>query len=262
MGRDEHISKEAVTLNFFNKEHQFHVLPDDFPLPEERIIGLKFFTKYDRYAITPKFLVLDKIKLPLHEDGNFIPAKTSLVFQISVNDENQDVLIIDQESIPDGIYRIDNSILKVPFQNHSSRPVEVTDKVNLRSQLPNKNREFSLQETEKLLKKGIIRESQFPFNSPLWVVPKKGNKLRMVIDYRKINQDTDQDAYPLPIIDDILDQLGKAKFFSAFDLSAGFLQIPMKEEDKRYTAFSTSQGHFEYNRMPFGLKNALLLSKG
>ena len=77
----------------------------------------------------------------------------------------------------------------------------------------------------------------------------------MVIDYRKINEDTDQDAYPLPVIDDILDQLGKAKFFSAFDLSAGFHQIPMKESDKKYTAFSTSQGHFEYNRMPFGLKN-------
>ena len=78
----------------------------------------------------------------------------------------------------------------------------------------------------------------------------------MVIDYWKINEDTDQDAYPLPVIDNILDQLGRAKFFSAFDLSAGLHQIPMKESVKKYTAFSTSQGHFEYNRMPFGLKNA------
>ena len=78
----------------------------------------------------------------------------------------------------------------------------------------------------------------------------------MVIDYRKINEDTDQDAYPLPMIDYILDHLGKAKYFSAFDLSAGFHQIPMKEDDKKYTAFSTTQGHFEYNRMPFGLRNA------
>ena len=78
----------------------------------------------------------------------------------------------------------------------------------------------------------------------------------MVIDYWKINEDTDQNAYLLPAIDDILDQLGRAKFFLAFDLSAGFHQIPMKESDKKYTAFSTSQGHFEYNRMPFGLKNA------
>ena len=77
----------------------------------------------------------------------------------------------------------------------------------------------------------------------------------MVVHYRKINEDTDQDAYPLQIVDDILDQLGNAKFFSAFDLFAGFHQIPMREKDKKYAAFPTSQGHFEYNRMPFGLKN-------
>ena len=78
----------------------------------------------------------------------------------------------------------------------------------------------------------------------------------MVTDYRKINEDTDEDAYPLPIIDDILDQLSRAKFLSAFDLVAGFHKIVMKESDMKYTAFSTSHGHFEYNRMPVGLKNA------
>ena len=85
---------------------------------------------------------------------------------------------------------------------------------------------------------------------------KKGGKLRMVINYQQINKDTDQDAYPLPIIDDILDQLGRAKFFSVFDLSAGFHQISIKEKCKKYTAFCTSQRHFEYNRMPFDLENA------
>ena len=107
-----------------------------------------------------------------------------------------------------------------------------------------------------MITEGIIRHTESQFISLPWTVPKKGNKLRMVIDYRQINKDTDQDAYPLPMIDDILDQLGKAEFFSAFDLSTGFHQIPMKEESKKYTAFSTQQGHFEYNRMPFGLVNA------
>ena len=82
------------------------------------------------------------------------------------------------------------------------------------------------------MNKEIIRESQTPFNTSLWIVPKKGNKLRMVIDYGKINEDTDQDAYPLPVMDDILDHSGKAKLFSAFDLSADFHQIPMTERDK------------------------------
>ena len=105
-----------------------------------------------------------------------------------------------------------------------------------------------MDESNKLFKIGIIRESQSPYNSPLWIVPKNGNKLRMVVDCRKINEDTDQVAYPLLIIDDILNQLGNAKFFSAFDLSAESHQFPMREQDKKYTAFSTSQGHFDYNR--------------
>ena len=112
-----------------------------------------------------------------------------------------------------------------------------------------------------MLDKGIIEPSDSPYNSPVWVVPKKTDasgkqKWRIVIDFRKLNELTDQDAYPLPDIDDILSQLGNAKFFSALDLSSGFHQIPMNPESKKYTAFSTPQGHYHYNRMPFGLKNA------
>ena len=75
-------------------------------------------------------------------------------------------------------------------------------------------------------------------------------------DLRKLNEQTDQVAYPLPNSDEILDHLGKATFFSALDLSSGFHQIPMEQNSKKYTAFSTPQGHFHYNRMTFGLKNA------
>ena len=77
-----------------------------------------------------------------------------------------------------------------------------------------------------------------------------------MIDFRKVNEITDHDAYPLPMIEDILEHLGNAKFFYAFDLRAGFHHIPMEEESKRFTAFSTPEGHFEFERMPFGLKNA------
>ena len=62
MGRDELTSTETAKLSFFNKEHVFHIIPNDFPLPDDGIIGLKFFSKYDRYTITPNFLVLDKKK--------------------------------------------------------------------------------------------------------------------------------------------------------------------------------------------------------
>ena len=81
-------------------------------------------------------------------------------------------------------------------------------------------------------------------------------KWRMVIDYRALNEKTISDAYPLPNITDILDQLGGAKYFSTLDLASGFHQIPMDPEPKPKTAFSTSFGHYEYKIMSFGLKNA------
>lgn len=116
-------------------------------------------------------------------------------------------------------------------------------------------------QVSELLRNDIIEHSNSPYNSPLWIVPKKsdsaGNKRwRMVIDYRLLNEKTIGDAYPLPNITDILDQLGSAKYFSVLDLASGFHQIPMAPEDAPKTAFSTPYGHYQFKRMPFGLKNA------
>ena len=106
-----------------------------------------------------------------------------------------------------------------------------------------------------------MQASESPYNSPLWVVPKKpdsqGNKRwRMVIDYRQLNEKTVGDAYPLPNITDILDQLGGSKYFSTLDVASGFHQILMDPASRPKTAFSTSYAHLEFLRMPFGLKNA------
>ena len=108
---------------------------------------------------------------------------------------------------------------------------------------------------------GIIAPSSSPHNSPLYIVPKKeveeGNKRwRVVADFRIVNAKTIDDRFPLPRITDILDRLGGAKHFSVFDLANGFHQIPMAPEDRAKTAFITPDGHYEYLRMPFGLKNA------
>uniref|UniRef100_A0ABD2WQT3 RNA-directed DNA polymerase n=1 Tax=Trichogramma kaykai TaxID=54128 RepID=A0ABD2WQT3_9HYME len=116
-------------------------------------------------------------------------------------------------------------------------------------------------DVEKRLKEGIIEPSSSPMNSPVWIVPKKPGpdgspKWRVVIDFRELNKKTVGDAYPLPNIADIMDQLGGASYFSTFDLASGFHQIPMKPEDKWKTAFSTLNGHYQYCRMPMGLKNA------
>ena len=118
-----------------------------------------------------------------------------------------------------------------------------------------------LNQTNELIKTNFIEESDSPYNSPIWIVPKKpdaqGNKRwRMVIDFRQLNKKTISDAYPLPNITHILDQLGGAQYFSTLDLAMGFHQVPMHPNSKSKTAFSTPYGHFQFKRMPFGLKNA------
>lgn len=108
---------------------------------------------------------------------------------------------------------------------------------------------------------GIIRKSQSRYSSPLIVVPKKRDnsgkqKYRIVIDYRKLNEKTIDDKYPLPNINSILDKLGKAQYFTTIDLAKGYHQIMVREQDKEKTAFVTPNGLYEFIRMPFGLKNA------
>lgn len=121
---------------------------------------------------------------------------------------------------------------------------------------------FVNSEVEKLLQKGIISPSRSPYNSPVWVVPKKGQnpdgkpKQRMVIDYRKLNKKTIFDRYPIPETNMILSNLGNARYFSTIDLESGYHQIRIKESDKEKTAFSINGAKYEFNRMPFGLKNA------
>lgn len=116
-------------------------------------------------------------------------------------------------------------------------------------------------QVDQMLSQGIIEPSDSPWSAPIWVVPKKldssgQRKWRVVIDYRQLNDITIGDTYPIPQINEILDQLGSSKYFSTLDLASGFHQIPMEEEDKAKTAFSVPEGHYQFTRMPFGLKNA------
>jgi Reverse transcriptase (RNA-dependent DNA polymerase) len=107
-----------------------------------------------------------------------------------------------------------------------------------------------------MLEKGLIRESASPWASPIVLVPKKNGKQRICIDYRKLNQVTEKDVYPLPVIDDILESFKGAKWFSSLDLASGYWQVAVKEEDRKKTAFITKSGLYEFNVMPFELCNA------
>ena len=109
---------------------------------------------------------------------------------------------------------------------------------------------------QQLLDSQVIRESSSPYSSPIVLVTKKDGSLRLCVDYRQLNAKTRRDAYPLPRIEESLDALSGAKWFSTLDLASGYNQVPMVERDIPKTAFCTPFGLFEFNRMAFGLCNA------
>lgn len=110
---------------------------------------------------------------------------------------------------------------------------------------------------EQQLEKGWIRHSTSKFAAPIVVVMKPDKPIRICQDYREINMNTDLDPFPMPIIDDIIVNLGGCNFFTKIDLKDAFRQIGLTEETRNFTAFVTGTGfHVEHNRLPFGWKNS------
>jgi deoxyuridine 5'-triphosphate nucleotidohydrolase len=117
-------------------------------------------------------------------------------------------------------------------------------------------RKIIQKEIQDMLEKGVIRESNSPWTSPIVLVTKKDGAIRFCVDYRKLNKITRPDRHPLPCINDLLNSFGGATCFSTLDLASGYWQVEMDPRDREKTAFIVEDGVYEFNVMPFGLTNA------
>lgn len=111
-------------------------------------------------------------------------------------------------------------------------------------------------QVKEMLRDDVIQPSRSPWAAPVVLVKKKDGTLRFCVDYRRLNKVTKKDVYPLPRIDDALDRLCSAKYFSSMDLKSGYWQIEVDERDREKTAFITPDGLYEFKAMPFGLCSA------
>uniref|UniRef100_A0A8C1WPE3 ribonuclease H n=1 Tax=Cyprinus carpio TaxID=7962 RepID=A0A8C1WPE3_CYPCA len=122
--------------------------------------------------------------------------------------------------------------------------------------IPEARRHAVEREVREMLKLRIIEPSRSPWSSPIVMVPKPDGTLRFCNNFRRLNEVSEFDGYPMPLVDELLERLGRAWFISTLDLTKGYWQVPLTEAAKPKPAFSTPSGHWQYRVLPFGLHGA------
>lgn len=166
----------------------------------------------------------------------------------------------EREEIKNLVYSFENLFPDVPNRTTAAcHDVDVSDAKPIK-QHPYRVNPLKLEVMRKeikcMLNNDIIEPSTSEWSSPCLLVPKPDKSFRFVTDFRKVNNVTKSDSYPIPRIDDCIDRIGNAKYVSKFDLLKGYWQVPLTQRAREVSAFATPDGLYQYKVMPFGMKNA------
>jgi hypothetical protein len=157
----------------------------------------------------------------------------------------------------DDLAKVNPAALSTNIVTHEIKIKPNTEPIKQKTRgIPTSFREEFKRTIMEMKKAGLIVNSKSPWCSPVRLVRKKDGTIRVCVDFRKLNNVTIKDAYPIPIIDNLFDYLATALYFTTLDLASGYYQVMMDSNSQEYTAFACDFGFFEYRVMPMGLTNA------
>lgn len=241
-----------IEVDEIRTTHRFIVVADK-ELEHDALLGYDFISKFQLVSTADGYKFYP---MPKEETGDV--SKLSYIYNITEMDVDVDAPIQYKRSIEKMIKNYKAA------ENKADSPVELkivpdTDMVPFRhspNRMPNSEAVAVKQQIDEWLSAGIVRRSTSNFASRVVVVKKKDGTYRICIDYRKLNTMVLKDCFPVPNIDDVLEKLQRAKYFTVMDLENGFFHVPIEESSKKFTAFVTKEGLFEFNRTPFGFCNS------
>lgn len=241
----------------FIKERQEHSI-----IIEEGIYNIENFKMQTKVRILKNDLNGIEIPQPLEVeevDGrnyNIIERENlnglAIIDQLRIdhlNLEEKEALLKVVERFTDIFYKEHADLTFTNIIKHKIRTINDIPIQSKTYRYPYIHKEEVEKQIQEMLEKNIIRHSNSPYSAPIWIVPKKADasgktKWRLVIDYRKLNEVTVDDKYPIPNMDEILEKLGNCQYFTTLDLAKGYHQIEIDEQDVHKTAFSVENGHY------------------